>query len=225
MRSTPRCSSCPPSGSCLVTTRRWSGTIRAVERELMREGLVLRYRTHSGVDGLTGDERPFLACSFWLVTAYAKAGGVQEASALIDAWSGCANDLLLLSEEYDPVGTADGRQLPPGVLAPDARQRGGGPRGGDEGLTGGDGRARRRRLRGDMLVGMTYTGNVQPGGAADVRSLPALTIRKLAVSEMHNNVYLLTCAATGAQLLIDAADDAPRLLSSSPRADPVSGRS
>ncbi len=63
-----------------------------------------------------------------------------------------------------------------------------------------------------MLVGMTYTGNVQPGGAADVRSLPALTIRKLAVSEMHNNVYLLTCAATGAQLLIDAADDAPRLL-------------
>ncbi len=63
-----------------------------------------------------------------------------------------------------------------------------------------------------MLVGMTYSGKVQPGGPADVRSLPALTIRKLAVSEMHNNVYLLTCASTGAQLLVDAADDAPRLL-------------
>ncbi len=80
------------------------GTIRAVERELMREGLVLRYRTHSGVDGLTGDEHPFLACSFWLVTAYAKAGMVQEASALMDRLVGLANDLLLLSEEYDPVG-------------------------------------------------------------------------------------------------------------------------
>ena len=63
-----------------------------------------------------------------------------------------------------------------------------------------------------MLGGMAYSGKVQPGGPADVRSLPALTIRKLAVSEMHNNVYLLTCASTGAQLLVDAADDSPRLL-------------
>ncbi|MEO7754684.1 MAG: MBL fold metallo-hydrolase [Terracoccus sp.] len=59
---------------------------------------------------------------------------------------------------------------------------------------------------------MAYSGKVQPGGPADVRSLPALTIRKLAVSEMHNNVYLITCASTGAQLLVDAADDSPRLL-------------
>ena len=83
---------------------RMVGTIRAVERELMREGLVLRYRTHSGVDGLTGDEHPFLACSFWLVTAYAKAGMVKQAAALMDRLVGLANDLLLLSEEYDPVG-------------------------------------------------------------------------------------------------------------------------
>jgi glyoxylase-like metal-dependent hydrolase (beta-lactamase superfamily II) len=57
-----------------------------------------------------------------------------------------------------------------------------------------------------------YTGDVAPGGPADVRELPALTIRKLAVSQMHNNVYLLTCRRTGEQLLVDAADDAPTLL-------------
>ena len=53
---------------------RMLGTIAAVERDLMRDGLVLRYRTEAGVDGLSGDEHPFLACSFWLVTAYARAG-------------------------------------------------------------------------------------------------------------------------------------------------------
>jgi glyoxylase-like metal-dependent hydrolase (beta-lactamase superfamily II) len=57
-----------------------------------------------------------------------------------------------------------------------------------------------------------YTGAVTPGGPADVRELPRLTIRKLAVSKMSNNAYLLTCRTTGAQLLIDAADDAPALL-------------
>ena len=57
-----------------------------------------------------------------------------------------------------------------------------------------------------------YTGAVTPGGPADVRELPRLTIRKLAVSEMSNNAYLLTCRTTGRQLLVDAADDAPALL-------------
>jgi glyoxylase-like metal-dependent hydrolase (beta-lactamase superfamily II) len=59
---------------------------------------------------------------------------------------------------------------------------------------------------------VTYTGNVQPGAPADVRELNGLTIRKLAVSQMHNNVYLLTCQETGEQLLVDAADDAPAIL-------------
>jgi glyoxylase-like metal-dependent hydrolase (beta-lactamase superfamily II) len=54
---------------------------------------------------------------------------------------------------------------------------------------------------------MTYTGDVQPGGPAAVRELAHATIRKLAVSEMANNVYLLTCRGTGAQLLVDAAED------------------
>jgi glyoxylase-like metal-dependent hydrolase (beta-lactamase superfamily II) len=60
---------------------------------------------------------------------------------------------------------------------------------------------------------MKYTGDVAPGGASDKRDLPLLTIRKASVGTMANNVYLLTCVRTGDQLLIDAADDAARILS------------
>ena len=52
---------------------------------------------------------------------------------------------------------------------------------------------------------MTYTGDVEPGGPADVRELPGLTISKIAVSEMANNAYLLRDPATGEALLVDAA--------------------
>ena len=79
------------------------GTIRAVEEDLMHEGLLLRYRTGSGVDGLDGDEHPFLACSFWLVSAYAGAGRRDEAHALMKRLVSLSNDLGLLAEEYDPV--------------------------------------------------------------------------------------------------------------------------
>ena len=68
---------------------RMLGTIAAIEEDLVRDGLVLRYRTESGVDGLPGDEHPFLACSFWLVSAYAAAGRADDARALFDrlwAW-------------------------------------------------------------------------------------------------------------------------------------------
>lgn len=58
---------------------------------------------------------------------------------------------------------------------------------------------------------MTYTGDVSPGGPSEVRELDGLTVRKAAVSDMHNNVYLLTCQDTGDQLLVDAADDPARL--------------
>src|SRR4051794_15877531 len=56
-----------------------------------------------------------------------------------------------------------------------------------------------------------YTGDVVPGGPSAVRELTHLVIRKASVSEQDNNAYLLTCKATGEQLLVDAADDAPRL--------------
>ena len=59
---------------------------------------------------------------------------------------------------------------------------------------------------------MTYTGEVTSGGPSDVRELPDVVVRKASVSAMNNNCYLLTCRATGDQLLVDAADDAPRLL-------------
>lgn len=58
---------------------------------------------------------------------------------------------------------------------------------------------------------MSYTGEVSPGGPSDVRELAEVTIRKASVSAMDNNVYLLTCRETGAQLLIDAADDPARI--------------
>jgi glyoxylase-like metal-dependent hydrolase (beta-lactamase superfamily II) len=57
-----------------------------------------------------------------------------------------------------------------------------------------------------------YSGNVSVGGAAEVRELPELTISKLAVGDMDNNAYLLRCARTGAQVLIDAAAEPERLL-------------
>jgi glyoxylase-like metal-dependent hydrolase (beta-lactamase superfamily II) len=58
----------------------------------------------------------------------------------------------------------------------------------------------------------TYTGDVEVGGPADVRELPGLTISKLAVSEMANNVYLLRSTATGEGLLVDAAAEPAAVL-------------
>jgi len=78
------------------------GTVNAVERELIEDGFVLRYRTDKTADGLSGNEGAFLACSFWLVEAYVLLGRQEEASSLFGRLAGLANDLGLLSEEYDP---------------------------------------------------------------------------------------------------------------------------
>ena len=59
---------------------------------------------------------------------------------------------------------------------------------------------------------VTYTGDVTPGGPPAVRELTDLTITKVSVGPMDNNAYLLRCRATGEQLLIDAANEAARLL-------------
>ncbi|MBA2463801.1 MAG: glycoside hydrolase family 15 protein [Nocardioidaceae bacterium] len=80
---------------------RMLGTVAAIEQDLMHDGLLLRYRTQSGVDGLAGDEHAFLACSFWLVSAYAGAGRLDDANALMDRLLEIPNDLGLLPEEYD----------------------------------------------------------------------------------------------------------------------------
>ena len=78
------------------------------QRELGRDGFVSRYSTAETDDGLAGDEGQFLACSFWLVSALAQNGRVDEARALFERLLGLANDLGLLAEEYD---VARGRQV------------------------------------------------------------------------------------------------------------------
>jgi GH15 family glucan-1,4-alpha-glucosidase len=77
-------------------------TIEAIEEDLLVDGLALRYRTSSGVDGLAGDEHTFVACSFWLVSAYVSAGRHDDAQQLFDRLVGFANDLGLYAEELDP---------------------------------------------------------------------------------------------------------------------------
>lgn len=80
---------------------RMLGTVAAIERELLHDGLVLRYLTQSGVDGLPAGEHPFLACSFWLVEQYARSGRLDDATELMDRLVALCNDVGLLSEEYD----------------------------------------------------------------------------------------------------------------------------
>ncbi|GAA4592809.1 glycoside hydrolase family 15 protein [Planotetraspora phitsanulokensis] len=89
---------------------RVTGTIDAIERELMPDGFVLRYPIADSihVDGLPGAEGAFLACSFWLAEALALVGRKDEALELFERLLALCNDVGLLAEEYDPV---EGRQL------------------------------------------------------------------------------------------------------------------
>lgn len=79
---------------------RMTGTVAAVESELMVNGFLLRYQT-DGHDGLEGHEGVFLLCSFWLVEVYALQGRMREAEELFERLLAVANDLGLLSEEID----------------------------------------------------------------------------------------------------------------------------
>jgi GH15 family glucan-1,4-alpha-glucosidase len=92
----------PTSGFLPPNDPRVEGTIRAIEKTLLRDGLVLRYSTTETIDGLVGEEGAFLPCSFWLVNAYAVTGRVREAEKLFERLLSLRNDLGLLSEEYDP---------------------------------------------------------------------------------------------------------------------------
>jgi GH15 family glucan-1,4-alpha-glucosidase len=83
------------------TDERVTGTIDAISRDLGRDGFVSRYSTADTDDGLSGDEGQFLACSFWLASALALNGRVEEARALFERLIGLTNDLGLLAEEYD----------------------------------------------------------------------------------------------------------------------------
>jgi GH15 family glucan-1,4-alpha-glucosidase len=80
------------------------GTIEAIERELVLDGLVRRYSTATRVDALPPGEGTFLPCSFWLAGSLALAGRREDAEALFERLLALANDVGLLSEEYDVRG-------------------------------------------------------------------------------------------------------------------------
>jgi GH15 family glucan-1,4-alpha-glucosidase len=94
----------PLVGFLPATDPRVVSTVAAIERELMRDGLVERYRAddhNAEIDGLPAGEGVFLPCSFWLVSVLALQGRREEAVALMERVLALRNDLGLLSEEYD----------------------------------------------------------------------------------------------------------------------------
>jgi len=92
----------PVVGFLPATDPRVQGTVAAIEKKLMRDGLVERYKAQSTVDGLKGKEGVFLACSFWLADNYVLQGRYDEARKLFENLLLLRNDVGLLSEEYDP---------------------------------------------------------------------------------------------------------------------------
>jgi len=80
---------------------RVKSTILAIERDLMRDGLVMRYNTATSEDGLPPGEGVFLACSFWLVSNLKLMGRDEDAKKIFERAISLTNDVGLLSEEYD----------------------------------------------------------------------------------------------------------------------------
>ncbi len=78
------------------------GTVDAIQRELMLDGLVMRYATATGIDHLPPGEGAFLPCTFWLADSLAVTGRREEAEALFERLLALCNDVGLLAEEFDP---------------------------------------------------------------------------------------------------------------------------
>jgi GH15 family glucan-1,4-alpha-glucosidase len=95
----------PLVGFLSAQDERVVSTVEAIQRELMRDGFVERYRADEenvGVDGLPPGEGVFLPCSFWLAAVLAQQGRREEAVELFERLLALRNDLGLISEEYDP---------------------------------------------------------------------------------------------------------------------------
>ncbi|MDO8434023.1 MAG: glycoside hydrolase family 15 protein [Candidatus Binatus sp.] len=80
---------------------RVQGTLEAIQRELLNDGLVKRYSTSTGVDGLPPGEGAFLPCTFWYADNLAVAGRYREAREVFERLLSLRNDVGLLAEEYD----------------------------------------------------------------------------------------------------------------------------
>lgn len=93
----------PQVGFLPADDPRVAGTIAAVERELLKDGFVMRYPTSEVDDGVGGEEGAFLACSYWLADAYAMSGRFEDAVNLFESLLEVRNDLGLLAEEYSPA--------------------------------------------------------------------------------------------------------------------------
>jgi GH15 family glucan-1,4-alpha-glucosidase len=91
-----------PIGFIKPDDPRYRGTVEAIERDLVVDGLVLRYDSLKSKDGLPAGEGAFLACSFWLADAYLLLGRRDDAEKLFRRLTGLCNDVGLLAEEYDP---------------------------------------------------------------------------------------------------------------------------
>ena len=93
----------PQLGFLPPEDERVRGTLRAIQADLVHDGFVRRYDTNggNGVDGLSGDEGAFLACSFWLADALILDGQVEEGRQLFEQMLALRNDVGLLAEEYD----------------------------------------------------------------------------------------------------------------------------
>ncbi len=92
----------PLVGFLPATDPRVEGTVQAIQRELLTDGLVRRYSPQQSVDGLQGSEGAFIPCTFWLADNLAMARRYDEARTIFQRLLGVCNDVGLLSEEYDP---------------------------------------------------------------------------------------------------------------------------
>ncbi len=98
----------PMVGFLPAEDERVKGTVAAIERELMSNGLLMRYVQDAAIDGLPPGEGAFLACNFWYVDNLLMMGRRADADAMFRRLLDLRNDVGLLAEEYDP---ADGRML------------------------------------------------------------------------------------------------------------------
>jgi len=98
----------PMVGFLPATDPRIAGTVEAIEKTLLHDGILLRYDTAGAQDGLPPGEGAFLACSFWLADNYVLLGRLDDARAMFERLLALRNDVGLLSEEYDVKGS---RQL------------------------------------------------------------------------------------------------------------------